>query len=55
MGFNSGFKVLIENSATGWVMLYGYITMRGQQNIKNKVEYIDENVFFTKNVRYFFL
>ena len=25
---------LIENSASRWFILYGYITMHGQQNIK---------------------
>jgi hypothetical protein len=31
---------LIENSAFCWFMLYGYITMHGQQNIKNDYMYI---------------
>jgi hypothetical protein len=26
---------LIENSASCWLMLYGYIAMHGQQNIKS--------------------
>jgi len=26
----------IENNASCWFMLYGYITMHGQQNIKKK-------------------
>jgi len=35
MGFNSGFKGLIENSASCGFILYEHTTIHGQQNIKN--------------------